>query len=251
MIKKHLLILITFMFISAGFLNAQGEISDRDTVETNKEEKEKMDEKGRFMIGMGNDLWMDAPGNVDIRNYNPSFVFSLMFDHPFGTSPLSFSAGLGLQSNNLYSDAFLVENENNYKTKFSSIPDTLNYSKNKISTTYLELPIEFRLRMLKDNDLTLAAGFKVGYLINSHTKYKGDNYLDTRPSNNKTKIKEHNIPDMVKLRYTATARLGYKKFSLFAHYNLTPLFNKDELVDSSGDTQDMYLITAGLIFSPF
>ncbi|MCF8219005.1 MAG: PorT family protein [Bacteroidales bacterium] len=249
MIKKQFLILISFVFISGGLVTAQGVSMGTDT--TKADDNEKMAKKERYMFGMGNDFWLDAPGNADIRNYNPSFVVSFMFDHPFGTSPLSFAAGLGLQSNNLYSDAFIQENDINQKSKFKAIPDSLDYSKNKISTTYLELPVELRLRMLEDNDLTIAAGFKVGYLINSHTKYKGDNYLNTGTSNSELKIKEHNIPNLVDLRYTATARIAYKNFSLFAHYNLTPLFEEDKLVDNSGDPNNMYLITTGLLFSPF
>lgn len=248
MIKTRFSILIFLLFISTGILTAQ---VDMGTDTTKSGDEEKMDKKEQYMIGMGNDIWMDAPSNVDIRNYNPSFVVSFMFDHPFGTSPLSFGAGIGLQSNNLYSDAFIEENDINQKSKFSAIPDSLNYHKNKISTTYLELPVELRLRFLEDKDLTVAAGFKVGYLINSHTKYKGDNYLNRGSSNSEIKIKEHNLPNLVDLRYTATARIAYKNFSLFAHYNLTPLFEEDKLVDNSGDPNNMYLITTGILFSPF
>ncbi|MCF8331646.1 MAG: PorT family protein [Bacteroidales bacterium] len=250
--KSLKVILIALSILSLlGSLNAQ-DIEIASEEEDDKEQS--MSKKGRFMIGMGNDIWMDAPGNVNIRNYNPSFVFSFMFDSQLGKSPLTFGAGLGLQSNNLYSDGFIFENQVQHKTAFNPIPDSLNYDKNKISTTYLELPVELRLRLGKEKEMTISAGFKVGYLINSHTKYKGENYLETpQTQNDKVKIKEHNISDLNKLRYTATGRIGYKSFSLFAHYNLTPLFEEDQLIDLSNNEKpsNMYLITAGIIFSPF
>lgn len=245
------------IFIILSILAMLGSLNAQDTeiaVEEQDETEESMKKKSRYMIGMGNDIWMDAPGNVDIRNYSPSFVFSLMFDSQLGKSPLTFGAGLGLQSNNLYSDAFIFENHVQQKTAFNPIPDSLSYDKNKISTTYLELPVELRLRLGKEKEMTVAAGFKVGYLINSHTKYKGENYLENPQTNNdKVKIKEHNINDLNKLRYTVTGRIGYKSFSVFAHYNLNPLFEEDQLVDLSNNAEptNMYLITAGIIFSPF
>ncbi len=241
-------VLILVFYTNVG----QAQVSRVDTL--NYESEKEMNVTDHLMIGIGNDIWLDAPANVDIRGYNPSFVMSAMFDSRFGKSRLTFGAGLGLQSNNLYSNSFLVENKMNGNTAFSPIPDSISFSKNKINVTYLELPVELRLRMGAEYDYTLAIGFKVGYLIGSHIKFKGEDYLggNSISSDNKVKIKEHNISDLTKLRYTATARFSYKRISLFAHYNLQPLFEEDELQNpQTGETTDMYLITTGLMLSLF
>ncbi len=248
--KLFSLSVIIILIFYAGTAHAQVKRIDTLVYESEKE----MKVTDHLMIGMGNDIWLDAPANVDIRGYNPSFVMSAMFDSRFGESRITFGAGLGLQSNNLYSNSFLVENNMNGKRAFAPIPDSIDYSKNKINVTYLELPVELRLRMGAEYDYTFAIGFKVGYLIGSHIKFKGEDYLggNSISSDNKVKIKEHNISDLTKLRYTATARFAYKRISVFAHYNLVPLFEENELVNQqTGETTDMYLVTAGLMLSLF
>lgn len=243
------IILISFALLVSSCLTAQVERIDSLSYEDNSTDFKKRD---RLTFGLGNDIWLDAPSNVDIRNFNQSFFLSGMFDHRLGESPLTVGAGLGFQFNNLYSDGFLIENSVSKKTGFSEIPDSLNYSRNKISTSYIELPLEFRLRLGSEQQITIAAGFKVGYLISSHKKYKGDNYLtQSFSTQDQVKIKEYSIEDLTQLRYTVTGRIGFKSFSFFAHYNLSPLFQKGELVNNNNEPADMYLITAGISFSPF
>ncbi|MFO8054085.1 MAG: porin family protein [Bacteroidales bacterium] len=249
---KHTIKILTglTLLLSANLSSAQVRVDTLNYEDTTIV----MDAAEHLIIGMGNDIWMDAPDNGDIRAYNPSFVFSALYDVPLGNSRLSFASGLGLQSNNLYNGAFIRESDSiTGKMQFTDIADSLDHSKYKLSTTYLEIPVEFRLRLGEDHQFTIAAGFKAGYVINSHTKYKGKPMTSSRAftNNDKVKIKEHNIPALNDLRYTVTGRIAYKKWSLFAHYNLTPLFEEGKLVNSSGKAKDMYLITAGFLFTAF
>lgn len=240
-IKQSILFIALFL-ISTFSLQAQ-----EDTIINNPDVSYQ-----HFQIGMGNDIWMDAPDNNDIRPYNPSFVFSLSQVFHKENSPLGLSLGLGLQSNNLYNESFLVENQDLNKSMFSPIPDTLSFSKNKINTNYLELPVEIQLYLGKERKLIIAVGFKAGYLINSHTKYKGDDYLTHNfTSDDVVKIKKHNQRDLNNFRYTVTGRLGHGIFSIFGHYNLVPMFEEGKLVDQNDKPYEMSLLTVGLILTPF
>lgn len=240
-------ILAVLLFLPATL---SSQVHKTDTI--SEDELQSFDNKVHFLIGLGNDFVQDIPEGTNVRNYNPSFVTSIMLDMPIGNSPLSFGAGLGLQTHNIHSNAKISEKANG-NTEFEPLHDSLNYSKNKLSLSYLELPVELRLRLGADNSYTLALGFKAGYLIESHIKYKGDNYLENNVTtkNKEVKIKEYSIPNVNKFRYTATARIGLKNITLFGHYNLKPVFEKNTLVSSENgnSSSNVTAITAGLLLS--
>ena len=73
-----------------------------------------------------------------------------------------------------------------------------------------------------DHSFYLAAGGTVTYILNSRTKQKykedGKNF----------KKKDKNDFNVNPFQFAATARVGYGDFTLYATYNLTPLFEKDK-----------------------
>lgn len=248
---------LSFQPVNNGKQDTQMNIDTGDSIQDKKEAKppEKAKRSDMLMLAWGNDIWLDTPDDIDVRGYNPSFLFSGMYDIPLGYSRFSLAAGLGFQSNNLYNtDGYVSANDHSGKMTFKHFPDSVNLSKNKLNATYLEFPFELRLRMGEHQNSTLALGFKVGYLIHSKSKYKGDNFRWSEfPEKEEVKIKEYNIPGLNKLKYAATIRLtsNETKYGIFAEYNLSSLFEKDKLMDSSGNEVNMSLITAGLIISVF
>ncbi|MFT7101994.1 MAG: hypothetical protein ACJAYA_000555, partial [Bacteroidia bacterium] len=69
-----------------------------------------------------------------------------------------------------------------------------------------------------------SVGFKLGWLVQSHTKTKTDEDLFFQGVNFRSKIKTYDIPNLTKFRYGVTARVGYANFYLNFFYSLTPLF---------------------------
>ena len=238
-----------------GFSNSIFAFLGTNDSTNSQDSKEKVKQREMLMIAWGNDIWLETPNDLNIRGYNPSFFMSGMYDMPLGYSRFSIAAGLGLQSNSLYNtDGYISPYDHTDKVTFKNFPDSVNVSKYKLSTTYLELPVELRLRLGEHHNGTLAIGFKLGYLIQSKSKYKGDNYRWSEfPANEEVKIKEYNIPGLNKFKYAATIRLtsNETRFGVFAEYNLNPLFEKGKLVDQAGNAYNMSLITAGLILSNF
>ena len=139
---------------------------------------------------------------------------------------MSFAFGLGITSHNMHFDSFL-SSDSSGKTVFNKIPEKIgtkdiNYSKNKLSVSYLGIPLELRFTA---NKLRLAIGARAGYLINSKTKYVGDDYIDL--TNDRIKIKIKDVKNLNNIVYGGTARIGFKKFNLAGYYDLSTLFNKD------------------------
>ena len=94
------------------------------------------------------------------------------------------------------------------------------YKKNKISTSFIEVPVELRFRSKPSNptrSVKIGIGFKGGYLIDSHTKVKFK-------ENNRMIFKEKGITNLNRWRYGPTFRLGYGPVSVFGFYNMATFF---------------------------
>ena len=111
-------------------------------------------------------------------------------------------------------------------TVFTPIPDSITFTKNKLSTTYAEVPIEFRFRSTpneKGNSVKIGVGIKGGLLLSSKTKYRGDGAVFGQQGDD-AKIKTFKIPNILQFRYGPTFRLGYGNINLVAFYALSELF---------------------------
>ncbi|MBM3437128.1 MAG: PorT family protein, partial [Bacteroidetes bacterium] len=105
---------------------------------------------------------------------------------------------------------------------------------------YLDIPLEIRYK--SKNDFRLAVGFKFGFLLRAHTKYKGDDYLADNPDD--VVYKKSKLSFLEKNRYGFTARIGYKWLNLWGYYQLSTLFQKDY-------GPEMYPVSVGITIIPF
>lgn len=225
--KKAVLAVALILFIFQGF-------SQGVTESTRK--------KFSTVIDVFNDFYVDVPDSIDNRFLNPGFSFQGLYDYRFGKSDYSFAFGVGLGSHNFYSDGMVVTDSLGVSElhPISSLHPETNYDKNKITYTYLDIPLEFRLRT--KNHFRAALGFKVGFLINSHTKYKGDDYLTG--SNEQLHVKFKNVDNIEDLRYGVSARFGWRFINLTGFYSLTNVFKKDQ-------GPEMYPFSIGISLMPF
>lgn len=235
--KKIALISLSLLFTL--IINAQEDKSGSS---------KKLPKADRFMIGIYQDLWQDTPDSIDTRGINQGFSFSTMYDYPIKSSKFSLGAGIGIGAHNYYSDGAVSSFKDS--TFFTAMPDTINYKINKLSTAYLDIPLEVRFRTKhekKSKQFKIAIGGKIGMLLSSHTKYKGDGYKTNLEGDIETfdkKEKTYDIENIEKLRYGATFRVGRGSWNLFAYYSLSQLFE-------NGKGPEMYPISVGLMVTPF
>lgn len=150
-------------------------------------------------------------------------------------SSFSIAIGCGIGANNYHNNCIPYNSINNtypYNVDsiyFSQIPGDYEYIKNKLTTAYVDIPLEIRYRTkpnLKNRNFKVAIGGKFGYMISSYIKYKGE---DFRALSSKTvKFKEYNIDNLYDFRYGAFLRVGYGKINFIINYTLSPLFEKDK-----------------------
>ena len=165
---------------------------------------------------------------------------------PFKGDPrFSVAGGIGVGTSNIYFKKMNVEiASTNPILPFTATDTTSNFKKFKLSTTFLEVPLEFRFTAnpaTPNKSVKVALGIKLGTLLNAHTKGK-----TLRDASGKTIVsytEKNNTKNYFNTtRFAATGRIGYGNFSLFGAYNLSAMF-KD------GVASDIKLLQVGLTIS--
>lgn len=224
-------VILILMLIIAGFENYAQNLS-----ETTRK-------KFSTIIDVYNDFYLNIPDSVSNRFFNPGAGISGLYDFRFGKSNFSFAIGGGIASHNFHSNSFTVVDENDVtslKRIKSLYPSVSNYDRNKISFTYFDIPMEFRLRT-KEN-IRAAIGFKFGFLLESHSKYRGDDYLYN--TTNQLFVKFKDVENIQNLRYGLTARFGWKFINLTGFYSFSNIFEEDK-------GPDIYPFSVGISLMPF
>jgi hypothetical protein len=160
-------------------------------------------------------------------NTDRSWTYGLnMFQHDFGlgTNKVGIVTGLGIEWSN-----YNFDRDMNIRRDSIGIiqPYDISYlgsiQKNKLSTTYLNIPLllEFQIPGGKKS-VYLSGGILGGIKLGSHSK------IVYKENGDKKKIKDKDDYNLNSLRYGITVRAGYKGLNLFATYYPTPLFEKNK-----------------------
>ena len=201
-----------------------------------------------LMVQFAGNFWSGTADSVSsyINGLNRSANVYLMYDKQFKTNPrLSAGIGIGVGTSNMYFNKMETRISSlNQKLPFIRTDTGNNYKKYKLSTAFLEIPVELRFIAKPETpnkSLKGAVGIKVGTLVNVHTKGKN---LQNSAGNklNAFTVKESSKQFFNTTRIAATARVGYGIFSLFGSYSITGIF-KD------GVAPDTKLIQVGFAIS--
>lgn len=190
-----------------------------------------------LVLQLSYDSWMGAPDSIRTGGLSRGFNMAFMYDFPFKNgSKFSIAPGLGISSSNIFfKDQAVAIGE---VTPTLQFPTDSSYKHYKLSTNYVEIPIELRYRQYQDNankGFKAGIGLKFGALLNAHTK--GKKALSGSKQTEKITDKRYFQP----WRAAATARVGYSNFSVFASYSLTPLLKR-----TAGPSINTFSIGIGL-----
>lgn len=148
-------------------------------------------------------------------------------------------AGLTYNSYGIKTNARVLSNSDS--TYANVVPDSLyRFSKNKLRATYLRVPLMIEFNTSNDPDRTVhlavgaIGGLRIGSITKQHYEIDGQNYRDRVKS-------DFNLSPFT---LDAAVRLGYKDFTLWANYGLTPLFEKDK-------GPEVYALSVGVTILPF
>lgn len=250
---KKLLLFSVALFCIQSFVQAQ---DDDDNGSSGKVSV--MQKKDRLIIEIFSDVWQDKPADIKFKNLQRGVNTYLMYDFPFANSPISWAFGFGIGTHNIYTNGMPLQEFDSTgkltgntifakfdnKTYFAN-QRNIDYKNNKFAVSYLDLPLEVRFRTKNANKnkiFKFTVGFKGGFLLNNHIKFKGDDFV--MGTDTDIKYKQHLIKNIEKSRYGFTARVGYGMFNAFGYYSLSKLF-KD------GKGPEMYPISVGIAIIPF
>jgi len=169
----------------------------------------------RFILDFYSPQWVNTPVGVS-TDPSFSFAFSLGKDIPYKKSNFSFFYGLGYDFTNINHNVNLKSLSDYDVTAREIGLRVLNapYNLNKLSTQYLELPIEFRYRTQTKNPFRFYAGCKIGYMTKS--KYTLDKV-------SADKYERKSLNELERLKYGLTMRIGYGLVNFYTYYGLNGL----------------------------
>ncbi len=234
-------IILFVLLISATIAYAQ---SPSNSPEIKKPAKEYgKTSSDALVLSLFSDVWQKVPDSISARGINQGISAAGMYNIKMGTGNFSFAFGLGITVHNFYSNGNLVLDSAKV-SEFTKLPTSVNgqktdYQINKLSIANIDIPVEFRFQT--PSKIRIALGFKFGFKLDAHTKYKGADITDGDGS---MFVKNNRIENLEKSSYTLTARVGYKWFIVNAGYSLNSIFMKDK-------GPQMYPISIGLTAIPF
>ncbi len=216
--KKIVLICIAFASVTAVFSQNKNKIKKTDLSSRASD---------HFMVQFSADQWVGVADSVKSHKSGISRGANvyLMKEKTFKNNPhYAVGFGVGVGTSNMYFKKYGIDlKTTSTKLPFNSLDAADHFKKYKLTTAYLEIPVE--LRFVNDptkssKSFKAALGIKVGTLLNAHTKGKTLQNVSGSTINSYTE-KDNNKRFFNSSRVAVTGRVGYGNFSLFASYQVT------------------------------
>lgn len=230
--KKYIYIFLLLVFSGLSSFS-----QERDTIEAKK-----YFDRDQFVYEINYDYWLEIPDDIKLKVLPISSNFYLMFPLIGQHTHISFASGIGIGASNIKTNAYPTDT--NDVSFYTLIPDSIDYKNNKLTMTYLDIPLELRFMTnpnKRGRSFKLGVGFKAGLLIGNHTKYHGE---DLNGSGEIVKYKTYHIKNLTPYRYGITAKIGFGKFLINGYYSLTGLFENNK-------GQDITPVSIGLTIIPY
>ena len=191
----------------------------------------------QFYLGVTYNLLQNRNDGIRQNKISYGITTGILRDMPINARRnVSIAAGLGYSFQN-YSQNILVS-KNADAFSYSTIDPAAPFSKNKIQTHLVEVPIEFRWRTSNAEShkfWRVYTGFKVGYVFYDVSKYNGSQGTFVYKRN----------PDISAIQYTVYTALGYNTWNFNVSYGLNPVFSSGTL---NGNPIELTALSLGLLF---
>ncbi len=180
-----------------------------------------------LVIQYGIDNWSAQPDSVKPSGFSRHFNMYVMLDKPFKTNPhFSVGIGVGVGSSNMFFERKSIDvKSTGTRLPFKSLDSADHFKKYKLTTAYLEAPVELRFSSSPEENnksFKAAVGIKIGTLLSAHTKGKTLESKSGATINNYT-AKESSKKFFNSTRIAATARVGYGIVSIYGAYQISTL----------------------------
>jgi hypothetical protein len=188
-------------------------------------------------------LLLNAPDEMEQQWNSNGWQLMLMWETLFGRrSHWGIGFGPGFSVNYWYTNLNITTNPNGGPLNYTYLPSDSNYTCNRFSASYLDLPVEIRFRSNSDKKgryFRFYFGGLVGYRINSFSQIKVGDY----------NIKHYRINDLSRWHYGVFVRTGYWLFNLYVYYGLDPVFGDLTSGEGVEGLDQMQSLSLGLSIS--
>lgn len=182
--------------------------------------------KDQLSFSLNSTHWLQSEKVASPSVLSRGITLQMMYPIVGNKANVAIAAGFGLSSQNYYLKEYIFTN--NDSLWFIPIPDTIKYTKYKLNTNYLTIPVELRFRTNPSKEtrrsFKVYPGFRAGMMINVHTKYIGRDLI----TDERIKEKSFNLKHVAKIDYGATLRIGYGKLMLHSYYSLSKLIEPNK-----------------------
>jgi len=183
-----------------------------------------------LLLQFGYTSWAKIPDSINTNGFPRSFNAYFLFDFPFKSNPqISIAIGAGVGTDVIFFDKTYVGIKDITPTlQFHDQSDTTHFKKNKLGTAYIEAPLELRFSSNPENpnkSFKVALGIKGGLLMGAHIKQKTEQTASGATINDYIE-KQYSKRFFNSNRFAGTVRIGYGVFSVFATYQINPLFKE-------------------------
>jgi hypothetical protein len=243
---------VLFLFVLMSGSSLAQEVSTTTVADEKPKKKRRPPRKEMVLINLNFDSWIGHPSTISPKWFASRGVdVAVLYDYVLAKSNFSLAAGVGFNSHNIHMEGFPIEyaiqSGGSYTKLDTDFFDGKKITVNKLSTNFIDIPFEVRFRSNPHKNwkrIAASIGFKIGWLVQSHTKTKTDEDLYYQGINFGRKSKTYDIANLTKFRYGLSARVGYANFYLSFFYSLTPLFVEGRGTEATP-------ISIGIGVSPF
>lgn len=186
---------------------------------------------------------LNAPEELEESARSQGWQIMFMYESPLGRrSHFSVGYGLGFTGNNWHSNLRITTNPGGGNLNYSYLSTDSSYSKNRFSSSYIDLPVELRFRSKSNGTgryFRLYVGALVGYKMGSFSQFKAGDY----------NVKHFKINDLSRWHYGVFVRTGFWLFNLYAYYGLNPVFDPGRSDFYPAGLKQMQSLSIGLSVS--
>lgn len=246
-------ILITLAFATFIYSIASAQNSAADKKKIIQEEAGRPDVPGDLFMETGFNMLLNDNDVLNTKLWG-SKIFNMYYQYGknIGDSRFSVHPGIGIGTEKYaFNDSLTLTTgivQNAVAVGAVSIdslyPGASDIRKSKLATTYLDIPVEIRWRSLKydsKRSFKVAVGGKIGFMLDTHTKVKYDEFGEKKIRKQKEDF------GISKIRYGLYGKVGYGNAYLFYYYSLSQLFD-----GSSGpQATEAFPVMFGLSISAF
>lgn len=221
------------------------------TTEPSPKKYNRPDIPGAFVLELGINSALDAPSKFSpalwgSRTLNIYYQYNIrILNSKFSIVP---GVGFSLERFKFKNGATLGYDEDSLKLFTPSETGMTGLRKSQLVTNYFEIPVELRFSTNPEDpgrSFKVAVGGRVGYLYDGFSKLKYKEDGETK------RLKDKQDWNLTKFRYGLYGKFGIGNFSLFAYYNLTPLFEEGKGPGEKNVVNDFQTVTVGISLSSF